>query len=129
METSLIIISMWSKQSTNKVALLFLYWLFLFPEKFKLFCGHQFSTSYGPMILEILFAKQNDLLLSPLNPMSPVYSLFEKSFNYIALGAITGAEPGIFYKGGPNFSQYVETVFQLITSTPRQFIVTVHHIS
>ena len=111
METSLIIISMWSKQSTNKVVLLFLYWLFLFPEKFKLFCGHQFSTSYGQMILEILFAKQNDLLLSPLNSMSPVYSLFENSFNYIALGAITGAEPGIFYRGGQTFLSMLKPFF------------------
>ena len=30
--------------------------------------------------------------------------------------------------GGPNFTRYVETVSQLITSTPRQFSVVVHHI-
>ena len=30
--------------------------------------------------------------------------------------------------GGPNFTQYVETVLQLMTSSPRQFSVIVHHI-
>ena len=33
-----------------------------------------------------------------------------------------------FSQGGPNFTQYVETVLPLITSIPRQFSVIVHHI-
>ena len=40
----------------------------------------------------------------------------------------TGVYPGIVGKGGPNFTRYVETVLQLITSTPHQFSVIVHHI-
>ena len=38
------------------------------------------------------------------------------------------ADPGIFDRRGPNFTQYVETVLQLITSTPRQFNVILNHI-
>ena len=51
------------------------------------------------------------------------------------LNGITGADPGIFDgEGGggggskPGFTQYVENVLPLITSTPRQFSVIVHHI-
>ena len=40
------------------------------------------------------------------------------------------ADPGIFDRGGggPNFTQYAETVLQLIASTLRQFSFIVHHI-
>ena len=48
---------------------------------------------------------------------------------------MTGADPGIFDRGGgvgggggTHFTQYSETALQLITSTPRQFSVIVHHI-
>ena len=46
---------------------------------------------------------------------------------------LPGADPGIFNKGGggggsPNFTQYVETVLQLKSSTPRQLSVILHHI-
>ena len=38
----------------------------------------------------------------------------------ITFKAVTGADPGIFGRGGgPNCTQYVETVLQLITSTLR----------
>ena len=44
---------------------------------------------------------------------------------------LPGVDPGIFdggRRGGPNFTQYIETALRLIKSTPRQFSVIVHHI-
>ena len=41
---------------------------------------------------------------------------------------LAGADPGIFDKECPNFTQYVETVVRLINSTPRQFSVIEHYI-
>ena len=39
------------------------------------------------------------------------------------LEIVTGADPGIFNRTGPNLTQYVETVLELITFAPRQFSV------
>ena len=39
-----------------------------------------------------------------------------------------GADPGIFDRGGPNFTQYVKIVLRLITSTRRRSSVISHHI-
>ena len=44
------------------------------------------------------------------------------------MNAKPGADPEIFDRWGPNFTQYVEACLRLITSTPRQFSVIFHQI-